>query len=96
MLNISRRNEARERGVESREQGRRTRKKSYLRLTTYDLRLLYLLPLALLFSCTQPNANRTTPGREDKPQVVATSTIINDLAERVGGEEIQLRAILKP
>ncbi|MDV2995597.1 MAG: Periplasmic zinc-binding protein TroA [Chroococcidiopsis sp. SAG 2025] len=85
----------RPKGVRTR--GRReTREKNYLRLTTYDLRfLLCLLPLALLSSCTQPDASRTSPGTE-KPQVVATSTIINDLTERVAGEEIQLRGILKP
>jgi manganese/iron transport system substrate-binding protein len=99
MLNISRRNArsgSREQGAGSKED-KGTSEKNYLRLTTYDLRLLLcFLPLALLFSCTQPNANRTTPGTEDKPQVVTTSTVINDLTERVGGEEIQLRGILQP
>lgn len=56
---------------------------------------LCLLPLAL-FGCTQPSANRTTPTADDKPQVVATSTIIADLTERVGKDEIQLTGILKP
>jgi manganese/iron transport system substrate-binding protein len=56
---------------------------------------LCLLPLAL-FGCTQSSANRTTPTADDKPQVVATSTIIADLTERVGKGEIQLTGILKP
>lgn len=54
-----------------------------------------LLSLALV-GCTQSSANRTTPGADDKPQVVATSTIIADLTQRVGGDEIQLTGILKP
>jgi manganese/iron transport system substrate-binding protein len=53
-----------------------------------------LLPFGL-FSCTQPNASRNTPAG-GKPQVVATSTIIADLAQQVGGDEIQLTGILKP
>ena len=54
-----------------------------------------LLPVAL-FGCAQPGANRAAPGADDKPQVVATSTIITDLAEQVGGDEIQLTGILQP
>ena len=71
------------------------------KLTTYHLPFR-LLPLAfsllhfVLFGCTQSSANRTTSGIGDKPQVVATSTIIADLTERVGGDEIQLQGILKP
>ncbi|WP_341531282.1 metal ABC transporter substrate-binding protein [Nostoc sp. UHCC 0302] len=53
-----------------------------------------LLSLAL-FSCTQQNSNRNT-AKGDKPRVVATSTIIADLAQKVGGDEIQLTGILKP
>lgn len=55
-----------------------------------------LLPLALLFSCTQLGDNRTNPGTDGKPQVVATSTIIADLTKRVGEDEIQLTGILEP
>ena len=54
-----------------------------------------LLPFAL-FSCTQSNANRTTATADGKPQVVVTSTIIADLAQRVGEDEIQLTGILEP
>ena len=56
----------------------------------------FILLLLALFGCTQSSANRTTPGADDKPQVVATSTIIADLTQRVGGDEIQLTGILKP
>ncbi|ALF54199.1 manganese ABC transporter substrate-binding protein [Nostoc piscinale CENA21] len=54
-----------------------------------------LLPLAL-FSCSQNNSNSTTAKGSDKPRVVATSTIIADLTQEVGGDEIQLKGILKP
>jgi len=56
---------------------------------------LCLLPVAL-FGCTQLGDRRATPGVDDKPQVVATSTIITDLTEQVGGDEIQLTGILQP
>ncbi|MBD2487547.1 metal ABC transporter substrate-binding protein [Aulosira sp. FACHB-615] len=54
-----------------------------------------LLPLAL-FSCSQNNTNSTITKGSDKPRVVATSTIIADLTQEVGGDEIQLKGILKP
>ncbi|PMB40307.1 metal ABC transporter substrate-binding protein [Fischerella thermalis CCMEE 5330] len=54
--------------------------------------LVILLPL-VLFGCTPPNSNSRA---DDKPQVVATSTIIADMAEEVGGDEIQLTGILQP
>jgi manganese/iron transport system substrate-binding protein len=54
-----------------------------------------LLPLTL-FSCTQPNSSRNTPKADGKPLVVATSTIIADLAQDVGKDEIKLTGILKP
>ena len=54
-----------------------------------------LLPFTLL-SCTQTSDKRTTPEADSKPQVVATSTIIADLTQRVGEDEIQLTGILEP
>ncbi|MDM9384183.1 metal ABC transporter substrate-binding protein [Chlorogloeopsis sp. ULAP01] len=52
-----------------------------------------LLGFALL-GCTETNSSRATI--DGKPQVVATSTIITDLTEEVGGDEIQLTGILQP
>ncbi|HEY9812707.1 MAG TPA: zinc ABC transporter substrate-binding protein [Candidatus Sericytochromatia bacterium] len=46
-----------------------------------------------LNACTQSDTNSNNSG---KPSVVATSTIIADLADEVGGNEIQLKGILKP
>jgi manganese/iron transport system substrate-binding protein len=54
-----------------------------------------LLPLAL-FGCSQPTEGNNPQGNNSKPRVVATSTIIADLAQEVGGEEIQLTGILQP
>ncbi|BAY30526.1 periplasmic solute binding protein [Nostoc carneum NIES-2107] len=53
-----------------------------------------LLPLAL-FGCSQSNSGSNSQS-DGKPQVVATSTIIADLTEEIGGDEIQVRGILKP
>ena len=61
----------------------------------HPLSFILLLPLAL-FGCSQPSANRAASGEDGKPQVVATSTILADLTQRVGGDEIQLKGILKP
>ncbi|MGK7873598.1 MAG: zinc ABC transporter substrate-binding protein [Xenococcaceae cyanobacterium] len=41
-----------------------------------------------------PKSN--TPEGDSKPKVVSTSTIIADLAEKVGGDEIEHKGILKP
>ncbi|MEA5573635.1 metal ABC transporter substrate-binding protein [Calothrix sp. UHCC 0171] len=55
----------------------------------------FLIPLFLL-SCTQTNPNTATSESEKKALVVATSTIIADLAEEIGGDEIELKGILQP
>lgn len=58
------------------------------------MQYLGLFPLAialLLSSCQSP----TTPP-DDRPTVVATSTILADLTEEIGGEAIALTSILKP
>ncbi|WP_118161669.1 metal ABC transporter substrate-binding protein [Nostoc sphaeroides] len=60
----------------------------------FRLCLGMLVSLALL-SCTQKDSNSNT-AKGDKPRVVATSTIIADLAQEVAGEKIQLSGILKP
>ncbi|BBD58473.1 periplasmic solute binding protein [Nostoc sp. HK-01] len=54
-----------------------------------------LLPLTM-FSCSQNSTNSTTAKGSEKPSVVATSTIIADLTQEVGGDEIQLKGILQP
>nr|WP_275994121.1 metal ABC transporter substrate-binding protein [Argonema antarcticum] len=46
-----------------------------------------------LSGCTQTTRNTSA---DSKPSVVATSTIIADLTEEVGGNEIQLKGILQP
>jgi manganese/iron transport system substrate-binding protein len=63
----------------------------------YYWKPIVAIVLALLVEgCAAANSNRNTPDAEGKPRVVATSTIIADLAQEVGGEEIQLTGILKP
>jgi manganese/iron transport system substrate-binding protein len=64
-------------------------------ITLVPIWLGMLLPFTLL-SCTQTNSNRNTPKADGKPLVVATSTIIADLAQDVGKDEIKLTGILKP
>ncbi|MDH6084582.1 metal ABC transporter substrate-binding protein [Chrysosporum ovalisporum Ak1311] len=54
-----------------------------------------LLGLAL-GGCNQVDTNRLSTAKNDLPQVVATSTIIADWAEKVGGEEIELIGLLQP
>jgi manganese/iron transport system substrate-binding protein len=49
-----------------------------------------------LGGCNQVDTNRVSEGIDGQPRVVATSTIITDLTQRVGGEEIQLTGILQP
>ncbi|WP_445243178.1 MULTISPECIES: metal ABC transporter substrate-binding protein [unclassified Microcoleus] len=49
-----------------------------------------------LFSCAQTQGDRLSPQADAKPKVVATSTIIEDLTDRVAGDEIQLTGILQP
>lgn len=46
--------------------------------------------------CTQVDSSRISPGNDGQPLVVATNTIIANLAEEVGGDEIQLTSLLKP
>ncbi|WP_445301967.1 metal ABC transporter substrate-binding protein [Microcoleus sp. N9_B4] len=49
-----------------------------------------------LFSCASTQGDRLSPEADAKPKVVATSTIIEDLTDRVAGGEIQLTGILQP
>ncbi|BAZ40773.1 adhesin precursor [Calothrix sp. NIES-4101] len=55
----------------------------------------FLIPLVLL-GCTQTKPNTTTSESDKKALVVATSTIIADLAAEIGGDEIELKGILQP
>ena len=59
-----------------------------LRLTTAGILLG-----TLLSSCTQDVTNNP---ENDQPKVVSTSTIIADLTETVGGDEIEHQGILEP
>lgn len=63
---------------------------------TWTLAAFGMLLGLWLSGCEQPSANRANPSADGKPKVVATSTIIADLTDDVGGGEIQLREILKP
>lgn len=47
-----------------------------------------------IYGCVPSNSSSVTA--DGKAQVVATSTIIADLAQEVGGDEIQLTSILQP
>ncbi len=55
--------------------------------------LLGILVISSLVACNQAGDNFAD---DDKPDVVATSTIIADLAKNIGGEEIDLTSILQP
>jgi len=46
--------------------------------------------------CDATSTNQTGSGADDKPNVVATSTILTDLTAKVGGDEIELTGILEP
>ena len=60
------------------------------------LATLGILLTICLSGCTQANPNRNDPASNAKPNVVATSTIIADLTEEIGKDEIQLKGILQP
>ncbi|WP_199246773.1 metal ABC transporter substrate-binding protein [[Phormidium] sp. ETS-05] len=49
-----------------------------------------------LTACTNSPPETNTSGDTDRPQVVSTSTIIADMAERVGGDAIRHKGILQP
>ncbi len=62
-----------------------------MKLILNSLCLGMLLSLSVI-GCT----SNSQPQTNTQPQVVATSTIIADLAEEIGGEEVQITGILKP
>lgn len=55
--------------------------------------VLGTIAFAGLHSCTSARESRPTNG---KPQVVSTSTILTDLATKIGEDQIQLTGILQP
>lgn len=60
-------------------------------------RFIALFAIAFtLLGCTETNSNSATSKSSGKPLVVATSTILADLAAEVGGDEIELKGILQP
>jgi len=46
--------------------------------------------------CDATRTKQTDSGGQNKPKVVSTSTMITDWTQQVGGDEIQLKGILKP
>jgi manganese/iron transport system substrate-binding protein len=66
-----------------------------MRVGTYLWKLVALGILLGLSSCQSPEG-KNAPKADIKPKVVSTSTIIADLTERVGGEEIEHKGILQP
>lgn len=69
------------------------------RVTTSEGRLLTIVTLILgmwLSGCEGSKTDRTASGNNYKPKVVSTSTILTDLTQKVGGDEIELKGILKP
>ncbi len=64
-----------------------------------ERQLMTIVTLILGLWLTGCNRNINDPGNSsnnDKPKVVSTSTILTDLTEKVGGDEIELKGILKP
>ncbi|MGF1495355.1 MAG: metal ABC transporter solute-binding protein, Zn/Mn family [Elainellaceae cyanobacterium] len=49
-----------------------------------------------LIGCDRSSGDSPTLGGDDRPDVVATSTIITDLTARIGGDAIDLTGILEP
>jgi len=49
-----------------------------------------------LGGCDQTSPSTETAAPDDRPDVVATSTMISDWTQRVGGDEIDLTGILEP
>lgn len=67
--------------------------------TTLEGLLITTVTLILglcLSGCDATKTNQTGSHPNFKPKVVSTSTILTDLTEKVGGDEIDLKGILKP
>jgi len=67
-------------------------------ITQSKARLCWCAVVGVLLGLSMNSCNQANNAvrRDDQPRVVATSTIIADLTEEVGGEEIQLTNILQP
>ncbi|PSO47011.1 MAG: metal ABC transporter substrate-binding protein [Cyanobacteria bacterium SW_9_44_58] len=59
----------------------------------YGLAIIGAIAGLWLTGCSQSNP---TDGNNEKPSVVATSTMITDWTEKVGGDEIKVTGILEP
>ena len=58
--------------------------------------LLTLLLITMVFAGCDRSAATTTSGLEQKPVVVATTTMLADLAMHVGGQDVVVKGIMKP
>lgn len=56
---------------------------------------IFFLVLAALPGCERGPAASTTP-QDGKPLVVATTTMLTDLATQIGGEDVVVKGIMKP
>ncbi|MDX2117669.1 MAG: zinc ABC transporter substrate-binding protein [Planctomycetota bacterium] len=56
--------------------------------------LVAALPLALLGSCGRSEAGTSTPTASGKPKVVCTVAMVADLAARIGGDEVEVVALM--
>jgi len=65
------------------------------RLRVY-LQLATAVFLGFWITGCEVNSTNQNSDNDDRPNVVATSTIIQDLTEQVGGDEIELTGILQP
>ena len=74
--------------------------KDELKISTFNSQLGWLLSIGIMLSIGITGCESQTGGdsgaNNDKLQVVSTSTIVADLTERVGGDEIKHQGILQP
>ena len=70
--------------------------KTNMHTTRFDFAAILLLLLGSLTAC-RPQSSRETSKpsyNEDKPKVVATTTIVGDVVAQVGGDQIELNMLL--
>jgi manganese/iron transport system substrate-binding protein len=77
-----------------------SKKSNKLSLGIYQKKKLKYLAIISIFGGILSSGCQTetalNPSSESKPKVVSTSTIIADLTEKIGGDEIEHQEILKP